>query len=103
MFEKRRLELDEQKFRVVQAAKGLELFSHKWLYETYFSMTDDEIKEIESDIESDMDKQTDMMGGGMPGAPMPGAPMPPGPGGEEPPGEEGGEPGQEPPQEEEPQ
>jgi hypothetical protein len=92
MFEKRRLELDEQKFRVVQAAKGLELFSNKWLYETYFSMTTDEIKEIESDKEADMDKQNEMMGGmegGMPGAPMPpGAEGEPGMEGEEAPDEE---------------
>jgi len=101
MFEKRRLELDEQKFRVVQAAKGLELFSNRWLYETYFSMTDDEIKDIESDKEEDMEKQNQMMGGmegGMPGAPMPGAPMP----GGGIPGEEGADEGQEPPEEEEP-
>ena len=44
--EKRRLELDEMKTRVVQAVKGLELFPDEYIYENYFQMNDNEIKQV---------------------------------------------------------
>ena len=50
--EKRRLELDEQKTRVVQAVKGLEMFPDDYIYENYFHMNEDEIKEIKDKMEA---------------------------------------------------
>ena len=97
MFEKRRLELDEQKVRVVQAIKGLQLFPNEWILENYYQMADAEIssltekmkEQMKDDAEMQQSMQPDMgMGGG-------GMPPPPPPGGEEPPEE-----GEEPPQEE---
>jgi hypothetical protein len=86
MFEKRRLELDEQKTRVVQAVKGLELFPNEWLYKQYYQMAEEEIEKIQDKMKTQQEEaaamQPDPMMGGM-GAPM-GGPM-----GEE--GEEGGE------------
>jgi len=49
--EKRRLELDEQKTRVVQAVKGLEMFTDEYIYENYFNMNSDEIKEMKDKLE----------------------------------------------------
>ena len=46
MFEKRRLEVDEQKVRIVQAVKGLMLFDDEYLYKTYFGFTDAEVDEM---------------------------------------------------------
>ena len=86
MFEKRRLEIDEQKVRIVQAVKGLMLFDDEYLYKTYFHMTDAEASEMKSRIKKQMEEQGEQ--GGMPGMPgMGGAPMPMGPEGEEPPPE----------------
>lgn len=81
MFEKRRLEVDEQKVRIVAAVKGLMMFDKEYLYKTYFGMTDGEASEMEDRVKKEMDAEggPEMMGGM--GAPMPGAPPP----GEEPP------------------
>jgi len=92
MYIKRRLDVDEQKARVVQAVLGLQLFPREKIYKDYYNLTDMEIKEIEDKLEEDMQKQMEQQqdqmmaqGMGMPGAPMPGgAPMggaapPPGP------------------------
>jgi len=87
MFEKRRLELDEQKTRVVQAVKGLELFPDEWIYETYFQMSDDEIQAIQEKLEAQKEKQMEMEQAMAP--PMMGGLAPP-----------GGIPGEEPPPEE---
>jgi hypothetical protein len=82
MFMKRRLEVDEQKVRIVQAVKGLMLFDDEYLYKEYFSMTDAEIDDMMSRVEKQ--KEKDGQAGGMPG--MPGMPAPPGaPPGEPPP------------------
>lgn len=77
--EKRRLEIDEQKTRVVQAVQGLQLFPTSYLYETYFGMTQGEIRKIEDEMEEQ--KQNDMADQAAAAGPM-------GPGGG-PPGEEG--------------
>ena len=79
MFLKRRLETDEQRLRIVQAAKGLMLFSDDYIYRTYFNLSDAEIKEIQEQLkkqEEEMAAQQQaqappMMGGGglMPGMP----------------------------------
>ena len=94
MFEKRRLELDEQKTRVVQAVKGLELFPNEYLYKQYYQMPEDEIEKIQDKMKTQQEEQAamqpdPMMGGGMG---MPGMP----------PGEEGTEGGEEAPEGEEP-
>jgi len=102
MFEKRRLEVDEAKVRIVQAVKGLMLFDDEYLYKEYFGFTDGEIEDMKSRVK----KQQEEMGGapGAPGAMPPpgGAPLPP-------PAPEGAPPdaaappeGQAPPQEQEP-
>ena len=44
--EKRKLELAEQKTRVVQAVKGLDLFSNEYIYKNFYDMNDREIEEI---------------------------------------------------------
>ena len=76
MFEKRRLELDEQKTRVVQAVKGLELFPNEWLYKTYFQMSDDEIKSTSEKMKAQLEEQAEMMAAMQPD-PMMGGGMPP--------------------------
>ena len=83
LFEKKRLEADEQKLRIVQAVKGLQLFPDNFIYKRYFDMTEYDIVELKEELKkaSEEEQQAQQqMGGGMPGAP--GAPgMPPGPGG----------------------
>ena len=90
MYFKRRLDVDEQEARVVQAVLGLQLFPREKIYKDYYNLTDMEIKELEDKLEEDMEKQMQqqqdqMMAQGMgaPGMPPPGgAPMgapPPGP------------------------
>jgi len=80
MFEKRRLELDDQKIRVVQAIKGLELFPSAWIMKTYFQMSDSEIETLKSEMKEELQEQAELeqelapepppgmppMGGGMP-------------------------------------
>jgi len=81
MFTKRKLDLDEQKARVVQAVLGLGLIPKKQIYKEYYDMSDDEIEEFEKLLEDEMEKQMQqeqeamMAGGGLP--PAGGDPMPP--------------------------
>tara|TARA_Y100000310_G_scaffold345850_1_gene471361 strand:- start:36433 stop:38142 length:1710 start_codon:yes stop_codon:yes gene_type:complete len=76
MFEKRRLEVDEQKVRIVQAVKGLMLFDDEYLYKTYFHMTDSEISDMKDRMKKQAEEQPQqpgmggMMGGGAPPAPV---------------------------------
>jgi hypothetical protein len=98
--EKRKLELEEQKTRVVQAVKGLMLFSDEYIYKNFYKLNDLEIDELKAQLEEQMANQAPPAGvPPLPGAPpMPGAPpapMPPQGGG---PGGLGGAPKQEPPQ-----
>ena len=55
--EKRRLELDEMKTRVVQAVKGLELFTDDYIYSNYFQMNESEIKEMKSKMKEVREEQ----------------------------------------------
>ena len=55
--EKRRLELDEMKTRVVQAVKGLELFTDDYIYSNYFQMNENEIKEMKSKMKEVREEQ----------------------------------------------
>ena len=75
MNEKRKLELAEQKTRVVQAIKGLMLFSDEYLYKNYYELSDLEISEIKSQLEEQAAEQAEAQaaaappeggGGGMP-------------------------------------
>lgn len=94
MFLKRRLETDEQRLRIVQAAKGLMLFPNDYIYRTYFNFSDAEIKEIKENLKKDAEElaktQAELapppppMGGGMAPPGMEGQ-VPPGQGGEVPP------------------
>jgi hypothetical protein len=84
MSAKRQLDIDEQKARVVQAVKGLNIFPLDYIYKTYYQMNEQEIDELISKMEEESQDpikgaiaagmppgQASMMGG-MPGAP-PGA------------------------------
>ena len=51
--EKRKLELAEQKTRVVQAVKGLDLFSNEYIYKNFYNMNDLEIEEVKLQKESE--------------------------------------------------
>lgn len=53
MFAKRKLDLDEQKTRVIQAVKGLQMLSQKRLYKEYFDMTDLEIEQVMEELEEE--------------------------------------------------
>ena len=94
MFLKRRLETDEQRLRIVQAAKGLMLFPDEYIYKTYFNFSEAEIKEIKEQLKTEAEQlaktQAELappappMGGGMTPPGMEGQ-VPPGEGGEVPP------------------
>ena len=53
MFAKRKLDLDEQKTRVIQAVKGLGLLSNKTLYKEYYDMTEPEIEREMAQIDEE--------------------------------------------------
>jgi len=53
MFAKRKLDLDEQKTRVIQAVKGLGLFSNKTIYKEYYDMSEEEIDRELEDLEEE--------------------------------------------------
>ena len=67
MSAKRKLDIDEQKTRVIQAVQGLGLFSKEAIYREFYDMTDEEIRRMQSEIEEDSKKdaeQQEAMGGG---------------------------------------
>jgi hypothetical protein len=100
MSAKRQLDIDEQKARVVQAVKGLNIFPLEYIYKNYYQLTDNEIDELKSKLEEQgqdpvmgaiaagMPPGTPMMPGGAPGMGAPG--MPPAGPGMPPPGAEAG-------------
>ena len=88
MSAKRKLDIDEQKTRVIAAVQQLGLFSIDEIYREYYDMTPEEIKEMKAELEKQREEEAErmqeeqaMMGGmpGMEGAPMGGAPMGGGP------------------------
>ena len=103
MSAKRQLDIDEQKARLVQAVKGLNIFPLEYIYKEYYQLNDQEIEELKSKLEEQSkDPIMSAIAAGMPpGQPMmPGAPgmapgmgAPPGagPGPMEAGGQEGGE------------
>jgi len=66
---KRKLEIDEQKTRVIQAVQGLGLLSKKQIYREYFEMTDEEVErmleEIEQEKEKEMEKEQERVAAGL--------------------------------------
>ena len=71
VFTKRKMEIDEQKARVVQAVVGLQLFPKETIYKEFYDMTDQEIEhtmelmkaekeEQQADEQSQMQGQEDM-------------------------------------------
>jgi hypothetical protein len=103
MSAKRQLDIDEQKARVVQAVKGLNIFPLEYLYKNYYQLNDDEIKDIKDKLEEQsqdpimaavaagMPPGQPMMPGAPGGAPGMGAPPGAGPGPMEAGGQEGAE------------
>lgn len=82
MHEKRRLEIDEQKIRIVQGVQGLMLFDKEYLYKTYFGMTEEEISDMKDRVSEEAEKDAALA---QQGAPMAGGPVPAPAGGEVPP------------------
>jgi hypothetical protein len=78
MFEKRLLDLQEQRSRVAQAVLGTGLFSKNKIYKDFYDLTDNEIEEMKKELKEDMEEmqqqQMDAGGMGMGGA-MGGDPM----------------------------
>ena len=87
IFTKRKMEIEEQKSRVVQAVVGTGLFPTSKIYEQFYEMTPTEIDMIKKDLDTERQEQnmTAMaQQGGQPGAMTPGtvgpagqAPLPP--------------------------
>ena len=59
MSAKRKLDIDEQKTRVIQAVQGLGLFSKESIYREFYDMTDEEIRRMQSEIEEDAKKDAE--------------------------------------------
>jgi len=64
VFTKRKMEIDEQKARVVQAVVGLGIFPRSTIYKEFYDMTDQEISHLEDEIkkekEEEMSQEQDM-------------------------------------------
>jgi len=54
-FTKRKMEIDEQKARVVQAVVGLGIFPKKTIYKEFYDMTDEEIQHTMNELEKEQD------------------------------------------------
>ena len=55
-FTKRKMEIDEQKARVVQAVIGLGLFPKSTIYKEFYDMTDQEIEQIKEELEEEQEE-----------------------------------------------
>jgi hypothetical protein len=79
MFAKRKLDLDEQKTRVIQAVKGLGLLSNKTIYKEYYDMSEEEIdrelEAIKEEQEQAMADQAEQQAAAAAAAPAPAAPQ----------------------------
>ena len=53
VFTKRKMEIDEQKARVVQAVVGLALFPKSTIYKEFYDMNDEQIKELKNELEAE--------------------------------------------------
>jgi hypothetical protein len=72
MSEKRKLDLDEQKTRVIQAIQGLGLFSTKEIYKEYYDMTDAEVLRMKAEIKQDQEDQAEQAAEAAPEGAAPG-------------------------------
>jgi hypothetical protein len=59
MSAKRKLDIDEQKTRVIQAVQGLGLFSSEEIYKEYYDMTTEEIERMKQQIQSEQTEAAD--------------------------------------------
>ena len=57
VFTKRKMEIDEQKARVVQAVHATQLFSKKSIYKEFYDMTDQQIEKMQEEIEKEREDQ----------------------------------------------
>lgn len=57
MSAKRKLDIDEQKIRVIQAVQGLGLLPKRVIYKEYFDMTDSEIERVLAEINEEKAKE----------------------------------------------
>lgn len=67
MSAKRKLDIDEQKTRVIQAVQGLGLFSKDEIYREYYDMTDEDIVRIKAELEKESEEAAEQeatLGGG---------------------------------------
>ena len=62
MSSKRKLDVDEQKTRVIQAVQGLNLFSKDSIYREFYDITDDEIRRMKSEMESEQAQEQQEQG-----------------------------------------
>ena len=56
MSSKRKLDIDEQKTRVIQAVQQLQLFSKEEIYREYYDMSDEEIRRMKAEVEKDQEE-----------------------------------------------
>lgn len=59
VFVKRKLEIEEQKVRVIQGYIGLKILPMRMIYKEYFNMNDLEIDELEKELEEDLQKEVE--------------------------------------------
>ena len=94
MSAKRKLDIDEQKTRVVQAVQGLGLFPKETIYKEFYDMTDEEVRRTTELLEKEQQNMADMQAQQQAAATPPGAgpaPTGAGPGYGEAGGQEGAE------------
>tara|TARA_R110002074_G_scaffold19670_3_gene62444 strand:- start:726 stop:2603 length:1878 start_codon:yes stop_codon:yes gene_type:complete len=56
VFTKRKMEIDEQKARVVQAVVGLGIFPKSTIYKEFYDMTDQQIQEMEEELKREKEE-----------------------------------------------
>lgn len=61
MHEKRKLELDEFKLRIVQGMKGLQMFDDQFLYENYFGLTKAEVGDMRNRMKEQAQRDSEIM------------------------------------------
>jgi len=59
MSAKRKLDLDEQKTRVIQAVQQLGLFSREEIYREYYDMSDEEVRRMKTELEKDQEEMAE--------------------------------------------
>ena len=62
MSAKRKLDLDEQKTRVIAAVQQLALFSKDEIYREYYDMTDEEIERMKKEMKEQQEEEQDQQG-----------------------------------------